>query len=47
MLELSKRDSEHKYNWNVHPTTRNCLDDINFRLGSMNAKNVLMSSLIL
>lgn len=41
LLELGKRDKKQEFDWNAHPVTQKCLEDLKERLPKLNAKHVL------
>ena len=47
MIELGKRDKNHEHDWNRHPISAKCIKDLKQRIPTLNAKNVLQSSIVL
>lgn len=47
MIELGKRDTNQEHDWNNHPVTVRCVEDLKNRIPSMTAKHVLQCSILL
>lgn len=47
LLELGKRDRQYKFNWNNHPVTALAIADLKQRIGTMNARHVLQTAMVL
>jgi hypothetical protein len=41
LIELGKRDREHRFNWTLHPTTAKCLHELMNRVGHLSHKHAL------
>jgi hypothetical protein len=47
LIELGKRDKNNEHDWNQHPITVKCIQDLKSRIPVLNAKNVLQCSIVL
>ena len=47
LIELANRDKQQEFDWNEHPITAKCLDDLKFRQPNLNPKHIAQTQLIL
>ena len=40
LIELTQRDREQQFDWNEHPITAKCLEDLKIRQPTMNPKHI-------
>ena len=47
LIELANRDKKQEFDWNTHPITVSCLNDVKKRLGTLSTKHLAQTLLIL
>ena len=47
LTALAQRDKNKEHDWNSHPTTVKCLEDLGKRIARMNSSNVINTAIIL
>jgi len=40
LIELAARDKNQEFDWNVHPISEKCIEDLKFRQPMLNAKHI-------
>lgn len=47
LCELANRDKEQEFDWNTHPVTAKCINDLKKRINQLNSSQVIMTALLM